>query len=491
MEPRQQSSFWRALSWLPNLFILAILAGVGYWGHHSHWKLPRFSEIVEPQGAVSGDAPNSDGQLRPAADTPDGMTRRESGALPMIEFSSAEAARKCGIATGIAESRQMNDYIVASGVVDYDQTHVAQLSARAAGIVWRVEKRVGDVVHRGDVLEIVDSAEIGRAKANLLETTVVYRLKTITLERLRAIQSSVPARELRETEAAWELARVDRFNALQALVNLGLPVNQQEIDRMPTEQLADRLHFLGLPPALIGTLDPETTSANLIPLVAPFDGVVVDCNVVRGEMVEPAKPQYVLADNSRMWINFDIRQEDAGRARLGADVLFNIKGEGRDTVGKLTWIGTEIDPRTRTVQARTEVENPIIDKSHSEIAPLRLLQANAYGTGYIAVRSRPQAVVVATDAVNWQWELGCHVVFIPHEDGRHFEPRFVRTGLVKDGYTEILAGLSAGDVLVTSGSRILLSELAQRLHATVGDNADAAREYGTPTPAAASDTATD
>ena len=49
--------------------------------------------------------------------------------------------------------------------------------------------------------------------------------------------------------------------------------------------------------------------ANLLPLVAPFDGVVVRRDLVIGEMADPARPSFVLADTRRLWLQLDVRQE--------------------------------------------------------------------------------------------------------------------------------------------------------------------------------------
>ena len=81
--------------------------------------------------------------------------------LPAVEFTSVAAAKDCGILTTIARQQSMADIVEASGVVGYDQTRIAQLSVRVPGVVWRVEKRLGDFVHQGDVLMIVDSVEVG------------------------------------------------------------------------------------------------------------------------------------------------------------------------------------------------------------------------------------------------------------------------------------------------------------------------------------------
>jgi len=45
-EPPKKSALWSALAALPNLLILALLAAVGWWGHHSGWELPKFSRLA-------------------------------------------------------------------------------------------------------------------------------------------------------------------------------------------------------------------------------------------------------------------------------------------------------------------------------------------------------------------------------------------------------------------------------------------------------------
>lgn len=474
----QRHPAWRYVAWVPNVLILAALAGLGYWGHHYHWTLPGASASGPNAGTPAAGSDANLASAQPGGRSPADGQPLANGPLPSISFPSADVAKSCGIEVGQAEVRSMDDYVTATGIVGYDQGHLAQLAVRVPGIVWRVERRLGDSVRRGDVLVIVDAHEVGRAKADLLEAAVLYHLKTQNLERLRSIQSSVPARQLREVEAEWELARVRRFNALQALVNLGFAIRLDEISKLSTDQLATHLHLLGLPASMLESIDHETTSANLIPLTAPFDGVITNCEVVRGEMVEPSRPQYVLADVTRMWINLDVRQEDAARLRLGAPVVFQCDGDLRPVASTLAWIGTEIDPRARTVKARVDVVNPPVDETQSGTAARRLLQVNAFGIARISVHSNPTAVVVPSDALHWQWEIGRQLLFVAQDDNRRFEPRVVRKGLVRDGYSEIVEGLAAGERVVTAGSRILSSELSERLQEKLGDNAEAVRSFG-------------
>ena len=225
------------------------------------------------------------------------------------------------------------------------------------------------------------------------------------------------------------------------------------------------------------SIDRETASANLIALVSPFAGVVTNCEVVRGELVEPSEPQYVVADISHMWINLNIKQEDSIHLRFGTKVVFYSEGGLRPVTCDLTWIGTEIDPRTRTVQARAEAPNPLLDESATSPGSRRLLQVNAFGTAQILVNSNPASVVVPNDALHWQWEIGREVVFLPSGDGRQFVPRVVRKGVVRDGYAQIIDGVNPGEAVVTTGSRILSSELSKLLEKRLGDNAEAVRDF--------------
>ncbi|MES2788426.1 MAG: efflux RND transporter periplasmic adaptor subunit [Planctomycetota bacterium] len=464
MQVQISSAFAAASAWGTKLAVFATLGAVGWWGHLTHWSLP----------AMQLTASEASPQTLPENKTVDRLATSDfPSKLPVIEFSSDAAVRNCGIEIAAAKERQMDDVIVANGVVGFDQTRYAQLATRVPGIVWRVEKRVGDTVQSGDILVIVDSTEVGQAKAALLESAVTHNLKAQTLHRLEQIPESVAHRQIQEAEAEHKLAVVQRFNALQKLVNFGFPIHLDEITQLSTDKLTSRLQLLGLP----ANLASETSSANLIPLVAPFSGVITTCNVAQGEMVEPAKPQYVVADMRHMWIHLDIQQEDANRLQLGATALVRSEGDIDPIPCRITWIGAEVDPKTRTIQARAEADNPLQDASQSAPGARRKLRVNAFCSADIRVSNNPSAVVVHNDALHLQWEIGQQIVFVASPDRLHFEPRLVTKGLVRDDYVQIIDGLKAGELVVTAGSRILASELSERLQSQVGENNDAVRNF--------------
>jgi len=467
-DPPTRSRF----GWIKKSVILLCLLGAGWYGHTFHWSLPFLNaHASKPQSHVS--IPKPADPLTESVPPPSNSPIPATQELTAIEFPTAAAAKKCGIETASASERAVDDYLKVHGVVDYDQSHFAELSVRVPGVVWKVLKRVGDNVEAGDILAIIDSAEVGQEKADLLEAFVTHRLKQASLKRLEELKSVTTGRALYEANAEVELSRARRFIALQKLGSLGFHLRLDEIENISSDELADRLQMLGLP----AEFKSESNSANLIPLIAPFKGIITKCEIVRGESVSPNIPQYTLANVSRMWVNLDVRQEDAELLKLGAEVDFQSEVDSRIVVGKLTWIGTDVDPRTRTVKARAEVDNPFIDPADTDPTSRRLLQAGMFGSAKILMSRRPTAVMVPNEALHWQWEIGRELVFIPSKDGKSFTPRVVEKGLVKDGYVEIRDGLVAGEPIAVSGCRILSSELSQLLQQRSGDNAHGIRSF--------------
>ena len=118
---------------------------------------------------------------------------------------------------------------------------------------------------------------------------------------------------------------------------------------------------------------------------------------------------------------------------------------GRGPEGKITWISTSVDERTRTIKVRADLENPE-----------GKLRAHAFGTARIVIRETPDAVAVPEEAV--QWEGCCHIVFVRVRDDL-FQVRKVRLGARGAGFIEVLVGVAAGEVVATRGSHVLKSEI--------------------------------
>jgi membrane fusion protein, heavy metal efflux system len=429
--PGRLSSLLRAtVPMLSSLVILLALAAVGVVGHAAQWKFENVLGFLK-NGGKPEDNPKSEEKEKPAADK------------GVVHFDSAEAVERNGIKTAEVTKRTISVTLAANGSIEYDRTRLAHLSTRAPGNVWKVYKQVGDSVRKGDVLGLVDAAEVGRAKAEFLQAFHQMALRSKEVERQRQMPSALPDLQFRQLQTALSEARIRAFNAQQTLVNLGLPIRADELGDISEEELSRRVRFLGLPDAIVRTLDPVTTTANLIPLLAPFDGIVIRCEMVAGEVVRTEQPQFSVADLRRLWVLLDVRQEDIGQVDKGQRMTFKPDGMPQ-TAGVVSWISTEVDEKTRTVRVRADVDN----RSGQ-------LRAHSFGLGRIFVTERSQALTVPSDAV--QADGTDQVVFVRGEDGLTFAPRPVRVGMRNHEYTEIVDGLRPGEIVVTTGSHLLKS----------------------------------
>jgi cobalt-zinc-cadmium efflux system membrane fusion protein len=369
-----------------------------------------------------------------------------------------------GLGFAIAWPGQVYETVSVSGEIAYEQPRVAPVSASVAGRVWYVTDKgvIGKRVKRGDVLAILDAAEVGKAKAELLQAHAQLEIRKTTFDRVKqlATQGVVAESRLLETELAYREASIRFAGAKQALINMGLPIQIDAKKPISTEELTAMVQFFGIPSDIALRLDPKTTTANLMPVVAPRDGIVASAKASAGEMVDAGRPIFVVADTSRMWLILNARSEDVPYLRIrdektgspGQKVKFRPDGSAQEFAGELVWKSTEVDEKTRTVQYRAELPNPD-----------GVLLANSYGKGQIILREEKNAIVVPTEAVHWEGD--CHVVFVRDknfsdpESKKVYHVRSVRPGVTNGSNIEIIAGLLKGEIVETTNSATLRGEL--------------------------------
>src|SRR5438309_2129023 len=117
------------------------------------------------------------------------------------------------------------------------------------------------------------------------------------------------------------------------------------------------MQFLGLPEAITRPcdptkrLDPRTTTANLLPIKAPFAGIIVNRKAVVGEMADAARVLFVVADPRRVWLTLNVRQDDLKPFKerdpklllTGRSVRFRPDGAAAVATGTISWVGAAAD----------------------------------------------------------------------------------------------------------------------------------------------------
>ncbi len=458
------SSATGVLPWLrrtvPVVLVAAGLGGVAYWGHRTDWTFTRTHRPEEPSVADTADGlarVRVGGARSERHDVPSALRREVA-----IEFDSAEAADGAGIGIAPAWPGAITEFVEAPGEVAFDPALVARLGPRASGTVWRVLKAAGDPVAAGAVLALVDAPDAGKAKAEFQHALVQVRLREKTLAGLRAAEDVTAAQTVRAAEAARAEAGTRLLAAAQALANLDLTADPADYRDLPIDAALGRMRLLGVPPGTPG-LDPKTATANLIPVRAPFAGVVLSADAVAGETAEPGRALFVVADPRRVWVTLHVRAGDAGRVAPGQALRFRTDGSADESGGTVEWVGRAADEGTRTVPVRATLPN---DAGR--------LRAGTLGQGRVVLRHETKAILVPHAAV--QVFRGTPVVFVRDPnylkaDGpKAFHARPVRVGAKDADSTEVLAGLTADEVVATKGSGLLLTELTRAI-----DGSDAGR----------------
>lgn len=437
--------------------ILTGLLTFGYLGHQTHWTFVRQAHGESAQHGAGSEKPaDKHADLKPVA----------RGAT--VEFPTKESVTKTGITSGSVERRTLQDRINAMGVITYDQRLTAQLSSRASGTVWRSTKQPGDTVKKGDVLLIIDAVDVGRVKTEFLSNLVDVESKTEILanvEKNKAI-GVISDRLVREARIALRESKIQLLNSEQTLINFGLSVKSSEFTALDDAARSAKLHFLGLPADLVAELDPSSTTSNLLPLTAPFDGAMIGHEAVLGESVEAGKPILELANVGRMWVKLNVPKEDGSKLVLGQPISFLPDGMTEAVHSKISWISTAVDEQTRTLQIRADVENPKVSEDPQTHREVHLLRANAYGTGTIMVREALDVVSVPESAVT-QTENG-PLIFVQTGE-RSFRRCEVKLGIHDGDFIQVLSGgIEPGQQVVTQGSHALKSELILNQLASAG-----------------------
>jgi cobalt-zinc-cadmium efflux system membrane fusion protein len=358
-------------------------------------------------------------------------SRRE---LPVIRLSSAEIATRIGLETVRSESRTVVDRVEGNAETAYDSHLFAEVIPRVRCVVREVFADHGDHFEPGERMAVVDSAEVGSAKAEYLAVRAMVDLAEKTLRRTESLAAKDALPKANEVEARAQLnkTKADLLGARQKLHNLGFD----------DEDLAQIVR------------DQDTSS--LLDVVAPIAGTVVELHAVIGEGLEPSTIMFQLTDLTKLWAWIDVPESDFRLVEQGRPVSFVVPGlEGMEATGEVEWVDASINPDTRTVRVLGVLENPD-----------RQLRAGQYGRGSIAVGEPHDAVVLDREAVQ-DFAPGVGLVFLARGDGAFVPQRVEIRELPEPGLVEVTWGLGPGEEVVTTGSFLLMTEL--RRDELVGD----------------------
>jgi Cu(I)/Ag(I) efflux system membrane fusion protein len=212
-----------------------------------------------------------------------------------------------------------------------------------------------------------------------------------------------------------------------------------------------RLELLGIAEEDIATMEKTGKPVRALPLRSTVSGYVTTKTAVQGLYVQPGGELFQIADLSTVWVLADVYENEIDRVRPGAPARLELAAHpGRSFGGRVQFVYPNVDSTTRTLKARLAFKNPDL-----------WLRPGMYGNVSIQLKAA-EGLTIPADALVDTGES--QYVFLALAGG-HFEPRPVRVGFRSGSKVEILSGLQAGDVVVTTANFLIDSE--SRLHAAI------------------------
>jgi len=346
----------------------------------------------------------------------------KTGESAQVRLASKDSAGIAGVQTATPTVGTIADAVECYAEIAFNQNKFAQIVAPVGGIIQTVDADLGSTVQEKQVVAKLWSATIADAVSKaVLSHQALDRERKLRAERVTS------EKDLQEAEAAHR-------SACQQVRTLGF--TEEQIEAMVHKP-------------------PETV---LMEVRAPFAGEIVERAAVRGALMEAGKPLFTLADRSVMWAMLNIPESALARVKLGQTVELHVESlPGQTFMGKLTWIGAEVDERSRMARARAEVPNPE-----------GMLKARMFAQARILTRNADGALLLPPSAI--QKIGGQAFVFVKLAEDL-FDARVVRVGAKHDGRVEIVEGLKSQEVVAVNHAFSLKSAfLISRLGAGCADD---------------------
>lgn len=317
------------------------------------------------------------------------------------------------------------DETVAPGKIEANPNRVSRVALPVAGRIAAVLVRLGDAVRKGEPLLTIESPDADAALSGWAQAQAALGLARANLLKADADRDRVADLFQHNAVAQKEVLAADN----------GLAQARAAVDQSQAAlgQAQRKLDILGLKP---GTFGQRVTVA------APSSGKVLDMSVAPGEYRNDTNaPVMTIADLSTVWVSSDVPESYIRFVQVGERIDVSLSAYPGETFrGRVMRISDTVDPQTRTIKVRAEMDNRGERFRPEMFGSIRHVEAMR------AMPVVPPGAVVQGD--------GRNAVFVEEAPGR-FRKVEVKVGPRAGGLLPVLAGLKPGDRVVVDGAMLL------------------------------------
>ncbi len=310
----------------------------------------------------------------------------------------------------------LQDALRVSGRVSVNENVLAKIGPSISGRVIEVKADIGQRVSRGQVLAVMHSTQLSDTQANFLKAKSQVELKRLYVERSRKLydEGIISLLNLKERESV---------------------LTEKEIEM---NALADQLSVMGMHADDIQKIAQHKSVNSNTPITATINGSIIDRRISVGQIVEISDELFIVADLSEVWIVAEVPEKSASALEINAPAEIEIPALAHQTFkGNLSFIASTVDPESRTIKIRVVLPNRDFRLKPEMLASLSIQKPSV------------PALSVSANAVIREQNLD--YVFVETEP-HHYQLRKVVLDDEINGRRRVIAGLSSGERIVTTGS---------------------------------------
>lgn len=345
----------------------------------------------------------------------------EHGELAGVKMT-AERQKENGVVVAPVKKQRLGGAISVTGKVEANADRIAHVLPRIPGKIVAVRASLGDSVAAGQALATLDSVELGEALGRYHQSKTKLVLAQSNMDRIKVlVENKIAARkDIHQAETDFKNAQTELHTDKERLSLYGVSMSD---------------------------LKGEGRKKPFLPVRSPISGIITEKHAIVGELSDPSRSLYTVADLTSVWVMVDIIEKDLAKVRKGQAAIVSVGAyPGVKLKGRISYIADLVEETTRTVKARVEVGNPG-----------RKLKPEMFATVELALPGDTEPVLVVPEDALQDLD-GKKVVFVT-EGGTEFEVRPVETGRAVGGMVEIVSGLKEGERYALKGSFMLKAEL--------------------------------
>ena len=423
---------------------------------------------------------------------------------------SEQAIKNAGITFMKAGPVYLKNIIRLTGEIGLNEERVAHVIPRLDGVARKIFKDLGDRVRKGETLAILESRELADSKSNYLTALKQSHLSMADLEResliyentsqmlelldegteldplylkleglvigenrsklLPAYAKIIHAKSVyvREkglfekkisSESEYQLALEEYKSAEARYLSLREQIEfdgswsvlqktrAAEVSELNLKTAVQKLYALGMAESDVEALfEQDDHIFTQYELKAPIDGMVIQKHITSGEAVKGDDDIFLLANLSDVWVNIAVPEKDLKSVRLGQKVKVILKNMDLEGSGTLSYLGSVIEEKTRTVTARVVIKNLKEQWRPGSFVTVELMREE---------KRIPIGVPIEAIQTIRDWS----VVFVKY--GNIIEARPVELGDRDGSMVEVLQGLRRGEKYVAKNSFTVKAELGK------------------------------